>query len=70
MGRPRRRWEDNIRMNLQEVGCGRMDWIGFVQDRERWRTVVNAVMNLLKTIALYDILLKSEENQEERQPGQ
>jgi len=37
---------DNIRMDLQEVGCGYMDWIGLVQDRDRWRTLVNAVMNL------------------------
>jgi hypothetical protein len=46
LGRPRRRWGDNIRMNLQEVGCGGMDWIGLAQDRERWRAIVNAVMNL------------------------
>jgi 3-oxoacyl-ACP reductase-like protein len=45
LGRPRHRWEDNIRMDLQEVGCGGMDWIGLAQDRERWRAVVNAVMN-------------------------
>jgi hypothetical protein len=45
MGRPRRRWVD-IRMNLQEVGCGYMDWIGLAQDRDRWRTLVSAVMNL------------------------
>ena len=44
--RPRRRWVDNIRMDLQEVGCGYMDWIGLVQDRDRWRTLVSAVMNL------------------------
>ena len=44
--RPRRRWVDNIRMNLQEVECGYMDWIGLVQDRERWRTLVSVVMNL------------------------
>ena len=37
LGRPRRRWVDNIRMDLQEVGCGYMDWIGLAQDRERWR---------------------------------
>ena len=41
-----RRWVDNIRMDLQEVGCGCMDWIGLAQDRDRWRTVVSAVMNL------------------------
>jgi len=46
MGRPRRRWVDNIRMDLQEVGCGYMDWIGLGQDRDRWRTLVSAVMNL------------------------
>jgi hypothetical protein len=45
MGRPRLRWED-IRMDLQEVGCGGMDWIGLAQDRDRWRELVNAVMNL------------------------
>jgi hypothetical protein len=43
---PRRRWEDNIKMNLQELGCGGMDWIELAQDRDNWRTVVNAVMNL------------------------
>ena len=46
MGRPRRRLVDNIRMDLQEVVCGFMDWIWLVQDRERWRTLVSAVMNL------------------------
>ena len=46
LGRPRRRWEDNIRMALQKVGCGYMDWIGLAQDRGRWRTLVSAVMNL------------------------
>jgi len=46
LGRPRRRWVDNIRMDLQEMGCGYMDWIGLAQDRDRWRTVVSAVMNL------------------------
>jgi len=45
LGRPRGRWVDNIRMDLQEVGCGYMDWIGLAQDRDRWRTVVSAVMN-------------------------
>jgi hypothetical protein len=44
LGRPRRRWEDNIKMDLQEVGWG-MDWIELVQDRNRWRAVVNTAMN-------------------------
>jgi len=44
--RPRHRWEDNIKMDLQEVGCGGMDWIELAQDRDRWRALVNAVMNL------------------------
>jgi len=46
LGRPRSRWEDNIKMDLQEVGCGDMDWIELAQDRNRWRALVNAVMNL------------------------
>ena len=46
LGRHRRGWVDNIRMDLQEVGCGYVDWIGLAQDRERWRTLVSAVMNL------------------------
>jgi len=46
VGRPRRRCVDNIRMDLQEVGCGYMDWIMRAQDRGRWRTLVSAVMNL------------------------
>jgi len=46
LGRHRRRWEDNIKMDLQEVGCGNMDWIELAQDRDRWRAFVNAVMNL------------------------
>ena len=46
VGRPRRRWEDNIRMDLQEVGLGYEDWIGRAQDRERWRALVCAVRNL------------------------
>jgi len=46
LGRPRRRWEDNIKMVLQEVGCGGMDWIELAQDRYRWRAFVNVVMNL------------------------
>jgi hypothetical protein len=46
LGRPRRRWVDNIRMDLQEVRCGYMDWIGLSQYTDRWRTLVNAVMNI------------------------
>ena len=46
LGRPRRRWVDNSRMEYQEVGCGYMDWIGLAQDKHRWRTLVSAVMNL------------------------
>ena len=45
-GIPRRRWEGNIKMDLQEVGCGGMDWIQLAQDRESWRAIVNAVVNL------------------------
>jgi hypothetical protein len=46
LGRPRRRWVDNIRMDLREVGCGDVDWIGLTQDRNRWRALVNSVLNL------------------------
>jgi len=46
LGRPRRRWQDNIKKNLQEVGCGGMDWIELAQDRDRRRTLVTAVRNL------------------------
>ena len=46
LGRPRRRWVDNIRMDLQEMGYGYMDWTGLAQDRDRWRTLVSAVVNL------------------------
>jgi len=44
-GRPRRRWEDNIKIDLQEVGCGGMDWFELAEDRDRCRTLVNVVMN-------------------------
>ena len=46
LGRPRRRWVDNIRKDLQEVVCGYMDWIGLAQDRDRWQRLVSPVMNL------------------------
>jgi len=46
LGRPRRRWEDNIKMDLQGIGCGGMDWIELDQDRNRWRVFVNVVMKV------------------------
>jgi len=46
LGRPKHRWEDNIKMDLQEVACGGVDWIELAQDRDRWRDPVTAVMNL------------------------
>ena len=46
LGRPRLRWKDNINMDFQKVGCGSMDWIELAQDGDRWRVLVNAVMNL------------------------
>jgi hypothetical protein len=46
LGRPRLGWEDNIRMDLREVGCGCVDWMELAQDRDRWRALVSAVMNL------------------------
>jgi len=46
LGRPRPRWEDNIKMDLQEMECGFMDWIDLAEDRDSWRGLVNAVMNL------------------------
>jgi hypothetical protein len=46
LGRPRRRWEDNIKMDVREIGWGGMDWIDLSQDRNQWRALVNAVMNL------------------------
>ena len=45
LGRPRRRWEDNIKMDLQEVGTGCADWMALAQDRDRWRALVSTVMN-------------------------
>jgi hypothetical protein len=47
LGRPRRRWEDGIRMDLREIGLGGVDWIRLAQDRDRWQAIVSAVMNLL-----------------------
>jgi hypothetical protein len=46
LGKPRRRWENNIKMNLQDVGCGDMDWMERAQDRDRWWTLMNGVMSL------------------------
>jgi hypothetical protein len=46
LGRPRRKWQDKIKMDLQEVGCGGMDWIELAPDRDRWRALVTAVMTL------------------------
>ena len=46
VGKPRLRWENNIKMDLQKVGCGGMDWIELAQDKDRWRALVTAVMNL------------------------
>jgi hypothetical protein len=46
LGRPRRTWVDNIRLDLREVGWGNVDWIGLAQDRNRWRALVNSVLNL------------------------
>ena len=46
LGRPRRRWEDNIKMDLREVGCDPRDWIALTEDRDQWQAYVRAVMNL------------------------
>jgi hypothetical protein len=46
LGRPRHRWDDNVRMDLREIGWGGMDWIDLAQDRDQWRALVNTVMNL------------------------
>ena len=56
LARPRRRWVDNIRMDLQEVGCGYVDWIGLAQDRDSWRTLVSVVMNLRVPLNAWNIL--------------
>ena len=47
LGRPRRRWVNNIKMDLQEMGCGDMDWMELAKERDRWRVFVNAVMNFM-----------------------
>jgi len=52
LGKPRRRWEHNIKVDLQEVGCEGMDWIDVAQNRDRWRALVNAVMNLLVQLTI------------------
>ena len=56
LGRPRRRWEDNMKMDLQEVGCEGMDWIDLAQDTDRWRALVNAVMNFRVPLNVRDFL--------------
>jgi len=56
LGRPRRRWEDNIKMDLQEVGCGGMDWTELAQDRDMWRALVSAVMNLRGSVKCGEFL--------------
>ena len=56
LGRPRRRWVNNIRVDLQEVGCGYMDWTGLTQDRDRWRTLMSAVMNLRGSVKCGEFL--------------
>jgi hypothetical protein len=57
LGRPRLRWEDNIKADLQEVGCGGIDWIELTQDRDRWKELVNVVMNLSAQRCLTSFLL-------------
>ena len=56
LGRTKRRWEDDIKIDLLEVGCGGMDWIELAQDRDRWRALVNAVMNLRFSLNAGDFL--------------
>jgi hypothetical protein len=56
LGRPRRRWVDNIKMDLLEIGWGGVDWIGLAQDRDKWRALVNAVMNLRGSIKCWETI--------------
>jgi hypothetical protein len=56
LGRPKGRWENNIRLDLQEVGCRDEGWIGLAQDRDRWRAIVNAAMNLWGSIKCGEFL--------------
>jgi hypothetical protein len=58
LGRPRRRWEDNIRMDLMEIRWERVDWMHLVQDMDRWRAVVNTVMNLQVPLKTGDFLTR------------
>jgi hypothetical protein len=57
LGRPRRRWVDNIKIDLLEIGWGRVNWIGLAQDRDKWRALMNVVMNLRvhKTLGNYQV---------------
>jgi hypothetical protein len=55
LGRPRRRWVDNIRMDLEEVGWGDVDWIGLAQDRNRWRALVNSVLKATQLKVQWDL---------------
>ena len=57
LGRPRRKWEDNIKMDFQEAGCGGMDWIDLAQNMYRWRALADAVMNLRVSQNVGDFLL-------------
>jgi alpha-amylase/alpha-mannosidase (GH57 family) len=61
LGRPRRRWVDNIRIDLGEIGWSDVDWIGVDQDRDRWRALVNAVMNTRGAIKCWKTMLSSTE---------
>ena len=62
LGRPRRRWVDDNRPDLQEVGCGHVDWIGLAQNRDKWCTLVSAVMNLV-LLTQYRVCDKIEKNE-------